>query len=66
MVRGNLNFVIAFLQSKRDADMFYNDILSPFMDKTDFKKLTNKVWGENFKYIAVNLNTGEIYLDIFE
>ena len=71
LIRTNLNFVISFVQSKPDADLFYTEVLSRIMDKKDFFKLTRKVWNnsngfnKSFNYIAVNLDTDKIYTDIF-
>ena len=65
-VKSNLNFVIAFNQRKRDADEFFNDCLSTFMDRADFLKLKQKTWDKDFHYIAVNLDNGKIFHDIFE
>ena len=74
LIRSNLNFVVSFVQSKPDADLFFNEVLSRIMDREDFKKLIRKVWNNegssrksknNYGYIAVNLDTNEIYTDIF-
>ena len=74
LIRTNLNFVISFVQSKPDADLFFNEVLSRIMDREDFKKLIRKVWNadsagskikNSYGYIAVNLDTNEIYTDIF-
>lgn len=65
MVKCNLNFVIGFRQSKRDRDMFFNDVFSPFIDKKDFLSLVNRVWRKPHGYIAINLDSGEIYENLF-
>ena len=69
-VRSNANFVIGFAQRKIDQDQFYNDILARFMDKSDFLRLTQKHWVINPEtghsgYIAVNLETGTVYTELF-
>lgn len=44
LIRTNLNFVVSFVQSKPDADLFYTEILSRIMDRKDFLKLTRNIW----------------------
>jgi len=74
LIRSNLNFVISFVQSKPDADLFFTEVLSRIMDRNDFLKMIRKVWNNegtskttknSYGYIAVNLDTNEIYTDIF-
>ena len=64
-VRSNANFVIVFFQPKDDSDCFYNNVSSRLIDKEDFKKLISKQWKRHEDghsgYIAVNLETGNIY-----
>ena len=69
-VRSNENFVIGFTQPKGDSDWFYNNVLSKYMDKEEFKRLIPKQWKQyedgHSGYIAVNLDTGNIYTDLFD
>ena len=69
-VRSNVNYIIDFTQPKDDSDCFYNYVLSRLMDKDDFKRLISKQWKQHEDghsgYIAVNLETGNIYTDLFE
>ena len=69
-VRSNANFIIGFHQPKDDSDWFYNNVLSRYMDKEEFKRLISKQWKQykdgHSDYIAVNLETGNIYTDLFD
>lgn len=67
-IRGQVNFVISFIQVKKERDMFYNDVISPFMERDDFIALTNNLWREKHTFIAVNTETGKIFTgnEIFE
>ena len=69
-VRSNANFVIGFTQPKDDSDWFYNNVLSKYMEKEEFKRLIAKEWKQykdgHSDYIAVNLETGNIYTDLFD
>ena len=66
-VRSNANFIIGFTQPKDDSDCFYNNVLSRFIDKGEFKRLISEQWKQyedgHSDYIAVNLETGIIYTD---
>ena len=43
-VRSNANFIIGFYQAKDDSDWFYNNVLSRYMDREEFKRLATKQW----------------------
>ena len=61
LIRSNVNFVITFIQAKKDRDMFYNDVMSPFMERDEFILLTNNLWREKHTFLAVNIETGKIF-----
>lgn len=69
-VRSNANFIIGFEQPKDDSDWFYNNVLSRYIDKEEFKRLESKQWKHyedgHSDYIAVNLQNGNIYTDLFD
>ena len=43
-VRSNANFIFGFDQPKDDGDWFYNNVLSRYMDKEEFKQIILKQW----------------------
>ena len=59
-VRSNADFIIGFDQPKDDGDWFYNSLLSTYI------KQWKKHDGGHSGYIAVNLETGNIYTDLFD
>ena len=69
-VRSNANFIIGFTQPKDDSDCFYNNVLSRYMDKEEFKQLISKQWKwyeyGHLGYIAVNFEMWNTYTDLFD
>ena len=69
-VRCNANFIIGFHQAKDDGDWFYNNVLSRYMDKGEFSWSLSEQWKKYDNgysdYIAANLETGNVYADLFD